>query len=180
LFAAIIFRRRCDSAFLRMLSSMTAAGTTLRAACGKASKQSRVFNGAPAPSTPAWRFAVSMRNFGRAFRGHWRGFLFRTAARMSELDADLQNTPGRKSASWWEMLDKGSKTMSGPSASRPGYLWRRAVEGQCTKIRERITPVRITDQGLHDAAVRAFRGDGPQFQSARINTFIPALRVATR
>src|SRR5271154_975710 len=89
------------------------------------------------------------------------------------LDADLQNPPeeiGRLVA----MLDQGYDYVGTIRQQRQDRLWRRSLSRGVNKLREWITPVRITDQGCmmrgySRSVVTALN------QTREVNTFIPAL-----
>jgi undecaprenyl-phosphate 4-deoxy-4-formamido-L-arabinose transferase len=89
------------------------------------------------------------------------------------LDADLQNPP-EEIGKLVEMLSKGYDYVGTIRQQRQDFLWRRLFSKAMNKIRERITPVRITDQGCMmrgyaRSVVTALN------QTREINTFIPAL-----
>ena len=89
------------------------------------------------------------------------------------LDADLQNPP-EEIGKLVDMLEKGYDYVGTIRQKRQDYLWRRTLSKGMNKIRERITPVRITDQGC---MMRGYsRGVVTALNQTReINTFIPAL-----
>src|SRR6202521_6107819 len=62
------------------------------------------------------------------------------------LDADLQNPP-EEIGKLVDMLDQGYDYVGTIRRQRRDQLWRRLVSKGMNNIRERITPVRITDQG---------------------------------
>ncbi|MEA3108202.1 MAG: undecaprenyl-phosphate 4-deoxy-4-formamido-L-arabinose transferase [Gammaproteobacteria bacterium] len=89
------------------------------------------------------------------------------------LDADLQNPP-EEIGKLVEMLQQGYDYVGTIRQQRRDYLWRRLLSKGMNNIRERITPVRITDQGCMmrgyaRSVVTALN------QTREINTFIPAL-----
>jgi undecaprenyl-phosphate 4-deoxy-4-formamido-L-arabinose transferase len=89
------------------------------------------------------------------------------------LDADLQNPP-EEIGKLVDMLDQGYDYVGTIRQQRQDFLWRRLLSKGMNNIRERITPVRITDQGC------MMRGYSRSVVSAlnqtrEINTFIPAL-----
>src|SRR5260370_18511107 len=89
------------------------------------------------------------------------------------LDADLQNPP-EEIGKLVEMLDQGYDYVGTIRQQRQDTLGRRLVANGMNNIRERITPVRITDQGCMmrgyaRSVVTALN------QTREINTFIPAL-----
>ncbi len=89
------------------------------------------------------------------------------------LDADLQNPPeeiGRLVAK----LDEGYDYVGTIRQQRQDVLWRRVLSRAVNKLREKITPVRVTDQGC------MMRGYSRSIvaalnQTREVNTFIPAL-----
>jgi undecaprenyl-phosphate 4-deoxy-4-formamido-L-arabinose transferase len=89
------------------------------------------------------------------------------------LDADLQNPP-EEIGKLVEKLDEGYDYVGTIRQQRQDSLWRRTFSKAINKIREWITPVRITDQGCMmrgyaRSVVTALN------QTREVNTFIPAL-----
>jgi undecaprenyl-phosphate 4-deoxy-4-formamido-L-arabinose transferase len=89
------------------------------------------------------------------------------------LDADLQNPP-EEIGKLVGMLDQGFDYVGTIRQQRQDSLWRRTFSKAINKIREWITPVRITDQGCMmrgyaRSVVTALN------QTREVNTFIPAL-----
>jgi undecaprenyl-phosphate 4-deoxy-4-formamido-L-arabinose transferase len=89
------------------------------------------------------------------------------------LDADLQNPP-EEIAKLVGKLDEGYDYVGTIRQQRQDSLWRRTLSKAINKIREWITPVRITDQGCmmrgySRSVVTALN------QTREVNTFIPAL-----
>src|SRR5271155_3011716 len=89
------------------------------------------------------------------------------------LDADLQNPP-EEIGKLVGKLDEGYDYVGTIRQQRQDYLWRRVLSRAINKIREWITPVRITDQGCMmrgyaRSVVTALN------QTREVNTFIPAL-----
>ncbi len=89
------------------------------------------------------------------------------------LDADLQNPP-EEIGKLVAMLDQGYDYVGTIRQQRQDSLWRRWFSRRINKLRELITPVRITDQGC------MMRGYARSVVSAlnqtrEVNTFIPAL-----
>jgi undecaprenyl-phosphate 4-deoxy-4-formamido-L-arabinose transferase len=89
------------------------------------------------------------------------------------LDADLQNPP-EEIGKLVGMLDKGYDYVGTIRQQRQDRLWRRGLSKGVNKLREWITPVRITDQGCmmrgYSRSVVAALN-----QTREVNTFIPAL-----
>jgi undecaprenyl-phosphate 4-deoxy-4-formamido-L-arabinose transferase len=89
------------------------------------------------------------------------------------LDADLQNPP-EEIGKLVDKLDQGYDYVGTIRQQRQDSLWRRTFSKAINKIREWITPVRITDQGCMmrgyaRSVVTALN------QTREVNTFIPAL-----
>jgi undecaprenyl-phosphate 4-deoxy-4-formamido-L-arabinose transferase len=89
------------------------------------------------------------------------------------LDADLQNPP-EEIGKLVDKLDEGYDYVGTIRQQRQDSLWRRTFSKAINKIREWITPVRITDQGCmmrgySRSVVTALN------QTREVNTFIPAL-----
>jgi undecaprenyl-phosphate 4-deoxy-4-formamido-L-arabinose transferase len=89
------------------------------------------------------------------------------------LDADLQNPP-EEIGKLVDLLDQGYDYVGTIRQQRQDSLWRRSFSKVINKIREWITPVRITDQGCMmrgyaRSVVTALN------QTREVNTFIPAL-----
>jgi undecaprenyl-phosphate 4-deoxy-4-formamido-L-arabinose transferase len=89
------------------------------------------------------------------------------------LDADLQNPP-EEIAKLVAMLDQGYDYVGTIRQQRQDYLWRRMLSKGVNKLREWITPVRITDQGC---MMRGYARSvvAALNQTREVNTFIPAL-----
>jgi undecaprenyl-phosphate 4-deoxy-4-formamido-L-arabinose transferase len=89
------------------------------------------------------------------------------------LDADLQNPP-EEIGKLVSKLDEGYDYVGTIRQQRRDSLWRRWFSGRINRLRELITPVRITDQGCMmrgyaRSVVTALN------QTREVNTFIPAL-----
>src|ERR1700728_380588 len=89
------------------------------------------------------------------------------------MDADLQNPP-EEIGKLVGMLDKGYDYVGTIRQQRQDSWWRRWFSKRINKLREWITPVRITDQGCMmrgyaRSVVTALN------QTREVNTFIPAL-----
>jgi undecaprenyl-phosphate 4-deoxy-4-formamido-L-arabinose transferase len=89
------------------------------------------------------------------------------------LDADLQNPP-EEIGKLVNMLDQGYDYVGTIRQQRQDRLWRRTLSKGVNKLREWITPVRITDQGC------MMRGYARSVvlalnETREVNTFIPAL-----
>jgi undecaprenyl-phosphate 4-deoxy-4-formamido-L-arabinose transferase len=89
------------------------------------------------------------------------------------LDADLQNPP-EEIGKLVGMLDQGYDYVGTIRQQRQDSLWRRWFSKRVNQLRERITPVRITDQGC---MMRGYARSVVEAlnQTREVNTFIPAL-----
>ena len=89
------------------------------------------------------------------------------------LDADLQNPP-EEISKLVEKLDQGYDYVGTIRLKRQDRLWRRSLSKGVNKLREWITPVRITDQGCMMRGYSRFVVEALN-QTREVNTFIPAL-----
>src|ERR1700683_3964549 len=89
------------------------------------------------------------------------------------LDADLQNPP-EEIHKLVEKLDQGYDYVGTIRQQRQDRLWRRTLSKGVNKLREWITPVRITDQGCMMRGYSRFVVQALN-QTREVNTFIPAL-----
>ncbi len=89
------------------------------------------------------------------------------------LDADLQNPP-EEIGKLVGKLDEGYDYVGTVRQKRRDSLWRRWFSKAINLLRERITPVRITDQGC---MMRGYARSVVEAlnQTREVNTFIPAL-----
>jgi undecaprenyl-phosphate 4-deoxy-4-formamido-L-arabinose transferase len=101
------------------------------------------------------------------------GFEYCRGARVVTLDADLQNPP-EEIANLLAEMDKGHDYVGSIRRRRQDAAWRRWASRAMNRLRERLTRIRMTDQGCmlraYDRAiVDAIR------QSREVSTYIPAL-----
>jgi undecaprenyl-phosphate 4-deoxy-4-formamido-L-arabinose transferase len=89
------------------------------------------------------------------------------------LDADLQNPP-EEIGKLVEKLDQGYDYVGTIRQQRQDRLWRRWLSRSVNKVREWITPVRITDQGCMMRGYSRFVVAALN-ETREVNTFIPAL-----
>jgi undecaprenyl-phosphate 4-deoxy-4-formamido-L-arabinose transferase len=118
------------------------------------------------------RVVLFHANFGQ-HSAIMAGFSYARGDYVITLDADLQNPP-EEIGKLFEKLSEGYDYVGTIRQQRQDVLWRRAFSRAINKLRERITPVRITDQGC------MMRGYARSVVTAlnhtrEINTFIPAL-----
>ncbi|MFI4890486.1 MAG: glycosyltransferase [Steroidobacterales bacterium] len=118
------------------------------------------------------RVVLFHANFGQ-HSAIMAGFSYARGEYVITLDADLQNPP-EEIGKLVEKLSEGYDYVGTIRQQRQDVLWRRVFSRAINKLRERITPVRITDQGC------MMRGYARSVVTAlnhtrEINTFIPAL-----
>lgn len=101
------------------------------------------------------------------------GFAHARARRVITLDADLQNPPEEIGNLLAEM-DRGHDYVGTIRRKRQDTAFRRWASKAMNKLRERITRVRMTDQGC---MLRAYSRDivDAMASSREVNTYIPAL-----
>jgi undecaprenyl-phosphate 4-deoxy-4-formamido-L-arabinose transferase len=101
------------------------------------------------------------------------GFEHSRGERVVTLDADLQNPP-EEIAKLLAKMDEGYDYVGGVRYERQDTAFRRSASRMMNAVRERITRIRMTDQGC---MLRAYsRGIVAAINSCReVNTFIPAL-----
>ncbi len=101
------------------------------------------------------------------------GFEHCRGERVVTLDADLQNPP-EEIAKLLAKMDEGHDYVGSIRMMRQDVAWRRFASGAMNRLRERLTRIRMTDQGCmlraYDRAiVEALRA------SREVSTYIPAL-----
>ena len=101
------------------------------------------------------------------------GFERCRSERVVTLDADLQNPP-EEIAKLLAAMDAGHDYVGGVRRTREDSRWRQLASKAMNRIRERITHIRMTDQGC---MLRAYsRGIVKAIVASReVSTFIPAL-----
>jgi undecaprenyl-phosphate 4-deoxy-4-formamido-L-arabinose transferase len=101
------------------------------------------------------------------------GFAHCIGQRVVTLDADLQNPPEEIGA-LMRAMDAGHDYVGTIRRLRQDVWWRRAGSRAMNRLRERITKIRMTDQGC---MLRAYSRDIVDAINAcrEVNTFIPAL-----
>ena len=111
-------------------------------------------------------------NFGQ-HRAILAGFAHARGSQIVTLDADLQNPPEDIGLLLAEM-DKGHDYVGSIRRQRNDSWWRHVASRMMNKMRERITRIKMTDQGC---MMRAYsRGVIDMVnQCSEMNTFIPAL-----
>jgi undecaprenyl-phosphate 4-deoxy-4-formamido-L-arabinose transferase len=118
------------------------------------------------------RVVLFASNFGQ-HRAIMAGFAHSRGQYVITLDADLQNPPEEIGRVLSE-LEAGHDYVGTIRVQRQDVAWRRYASRLMNRTRERVTKVRITDQGC------MFRGYGRMVvdavnQCSEYNTFIPAL-----
>jgi undecaprenyl-phosphate 4-deoxy-4-formamido-L-arabinose transferase len=93
--------------------------------------------------------------------------------RVVTLDADLQNPP-EEIGKLLAAMDQGHDYVGGVRRTREDTWWRRAASKAMNRLRERLTRIRMTDQGC---MLRAYSRDIVEAVAAsrEVSTFIPAL-----
>jgi undecaprenyl-phosphate 4-deoxy-4-formamido-L-arabinose transferase len=93
--------------------------------------------------------------------------------RVVTLDADLQNPP-EEIGKLLAAMDAGADYVGGVRRTREDAWWRRIASRWMNRLRERITRIRMTDQGC---MLRAYSRDIADAVAAsrEVSTFIPAL-----
>ncbi|MET0441553.1 MAG: glycosyltransferase [Casimicrobiaceae bacterium] len=101
------------------------------------------------------------------------GFERARGERIVTLDADLQNPP-EEIGKLLAAMDAGADYVGGVRAVREDRWWRRIASRMMNRLRERITHIRMTDQGC---MLRAYSRDivAAIAASREVSTFIPAL-----
>jgi undecaprenyl-phosphate 4-deoxy-4-formamido-L-arabinose transferase len=101
------------------------------------------------------------------------GFEHCRGERIVTLDADLQNPP-EDIAKLLAAMDEGHDYVGSIRASREDTLWRHLASRAMNRLRERITRIRMTDQGC---MLRAYSRDIIRaiVASREVSTYIPAL-----
>jgi undecaprenyl-phosphate 4-deoxy-4-formamido-L-arabinose transferase len=101
------------------------------------------------------------------------GFEHVRGDRVVTLDADLQNPP-EEIAKLLAAMDAGADYVGGVRATREDSWWRKVASRAMNRLRERITHIRMTDQGC---MLRAYSRDivDAIAASTEVSTFIPAL-----
>jgi undecaprenyl-phosphate 4-deoxy-4-formamido-L-arabinose transferase len=101
------------------------------------------------------------------------GFERSRGERVVTLDADLQNPP-EEIAKLLAAMDAGHDYVGGVRRTREDSLWRRMASRAMNRLRERITRIRMTDQGC---MLRAYSREiaAAVAASREVSTYIPAL-----
>jgi undecaprenyl-phosphate 4-deoxy-4-formamido-L-arabinose transferase len=101
------------------------------------------------------------------------GFEHSRGERVVTLDADLQNPP-EEIGKLLSAMDAGHDYVGGVRRTREDSWWRRVASRLMNRVREKITRIRMTDQGC---MLRAYSRDIVRAIAAsqEISTFIPAL-----
>ena len=101
------------------------------------------------------------------------GFEHVRGQRVVTLDADLQNPP-EEIASLLQAMDEGHDYVGGVRRTREDVWWRRIASRAMNRLRERITHIKMTDQGC---MLRAYsRGIVDAVAASReVSIYIPAL-----
>ena len=101
------------------------------------------------------------------------GFEYCRGERIVTLDADLQNPP-EEIGKLLAAMDRGHDYVGSIRESREDSLWRHLASRLMNRLRERITKIRMTDQGC---MLRAYSRDIIKaiVSTREVSTYIPAL-----
>ena len=101
------------------------------------------------------------------------GFERCTGERVVTMDADLQNPP-EEIGKLLAAMDRGHDYVGGVRIAREDSWWRRWASKAMNRLRERLTHIRMTDQGC---MLRAYSREivDAVAESREVSTFIPAL-----
>ena len=118
------------------------------------------------------RVVLLQSNFGQ-HAAIMAGFSKSRGRRIVTLDADLQNPP-EEIGTLLEAMDAGHDYVGTIRRRRRDALWRKWASRLMNRMRERITHIRMTDQGC---MLRAYSREIVEAinRTSEINTFIPAL-----
>ena len=111
-------------------------------------------------------------NFGQ-HRAIMAAFEHARGEKIVTLDADLQNPP-EEIAKLLAEMDKGHDYVGSIRKQRNDSLWRHVASRAMNRLRERITRIKMTDQGC---MLRAYSKDivAAINECREVNTFLPAL-----
>jgi len=111
-------------------------------------------------------------NFGQ-HKAILAGFAYSRGQRIITLDADLQNPP-EDITNLLAKMDEGYDYVGSIRRQRNDSLWRHVASRGMNRLRERITKIKMTDQGCMMRAYDRRIIDAIN-QCSEMNTFIPAL-----
>ena len=111
-------------------------------------------------------------NFGQ-HKAILAGFAYCRGQRIITLDADLQNPP-EDITNLLAKMDEGYDYVGSIRRQRNDSLWRHVASRGMNRLRERITKIKMTDQGCMMRAYDRRIIDAIN-QCSEMNTFIPAL-----
>jgi undecaprenyl-phosphate 4-deoxy-4-formamido-L-arabinose transferase len=101
------------------------------------------------------------------------GFEYARGARVVTLDADLQNPP-EEIGNLLAKMDEGHDYVGSIRRDRHDVAWRRVASSAMNRLRERLTHIRMTDQGCMLRAYDKSIVDAIK-ASREVSTYIPAL-----
>jgi undecaprenyl-phosphate 4-deoxy-4-formamido-L-arabinose transferase len=118
------------------------------------------------------RVVLFHANFGQ-HSAVMAGLSYARGEHVITMDADLQNPP-EEAGKILKLLEEGYDYVGTVRQQRQDVWWRRVLSRAINRLREKITPIRIADQGC------MMRGYGRGVvaalnQTHEVNTFIPAL-----
>lgn len=139
---------------------------------GSADKSAAMLREQFAKRPDVTRVVYLQSNFGQ-HAAILAGFSVSRGSRVITLDADLQNPP-EEIAKLLAKMDEGYDYVGTIRRKRQDIWWRKAASRLMNRIRERITKVKMTDQGCMLRAYARHVIDAIN-STSEINTFIPAL-----
>ena len=101
------------------------------------------------------------------------GLSYARGRHVMTMDADLQNPP-EEAGKIFKLLEEGYDYVGTIRQQRQDSWWRRVLSRAINRLREMITPIRITDQGCMMRGYARSVVDALN-QTQEVNTFIPAL-----
>ena len=118
------------------------------------------------------RVVLFHANFGQ-HAAVMAGLSYARGEHVMTMDADLQNPP-EESGKILKLLEEGYDYVGTIRQQCQDTWWRRVLSRAINRLRERITPIRITDQGCMMRGYARNVVDALN-QTQEVNTFIPAL-----
>ncbi|MBU6470844.1 MAG: glycosyltransferase [Gammaproteobacteria bacterium] len=161
--------------FARLYPAMDALGRRYECVFvddGSHDRSAALLRGQFAQRPDVTRVVLLQSNFGQ-HAAILAGFSATRGERVITLDADLQNPP-EEIGNLLAKMDEGYDYIGTIRRKRQDAAWRRLASRMMNRLRERITRVRMTDQGC---MLRAYSREVIDAinNTSELNTFIPAL-----
>jgi undecaprenyl-phosphate 4-deoxy-4-formamido-L-arabinose transferase len=164
-----------DALFARLYPALDALGTTYEVVFvndGSTDKSAALLREQFQRRPDVTRVVLFNGNFGQHM-AIMAGFEHCRGERVVTLDADLQNPP-EEIGKLLAKMDEGHDYVGSVRRQRQDAAWRRWASNAMNRLRERLTHIRMTDQGC---MLRAY--DRPIVEAIRasreVSTYIPAL-----